>query len=416
MFRNILLTAWKVYTRRKLFTAINLACIVLTLVVLMVIAALLENAFRPQGVEGRSDRFLQVWMMQIQKADADWTEQGPLGYRTIERHLRTLRSATLVATVSNPETVSVYHAGGVHALALRRADAAYWRILQFTLLAGRLPGADDDAQGRSVMVLNRSSARRLFGDTPPAQVPGRRLSVGGQGFEIIGVVQDELHINAYADLWAPIASYPTSDYRHRVIGDFNALLLADSPAGLDAIRAEVREAAARVTYDDDRKGSITRFHADSKLDMFARVLGRNPAAADSGAGRLMAGIVVFMLVFMLLPALNLVNLSMGRILERRTEIGVRKAFGATGAQLVGQLVLENLLLCGVGGALGLLGAWAVLTGLEASGAIPYLRVHLDLAVFGWGLLITAVFGLVSGVVPAWRMSRMDPVFALKGAA
>ncbi|MER3408042.1 MAG: ABC transporter permease, partial [Nitrososphaera sp.] len=55
---------------------------------------------------------------------------------------------------------------------------------------------------------------------------------------------------------------------------------------------------------------------------------------------------------MLLPALNLVNLNMGRIMERRTEIGVRKAFGATSAQLVRQLIVENLLLCGIGGVLG----------------------------------------------------------------
>ena len=60
MLRNYLLTAYKVFMRRKLFTAINLACIVLTLVVLMVIAALLETAFFPSGVEGKSERFLQV--------------------------------------------------------------------------------------------------------------------------------------------------------------------------------------------------------------------------------------------------------------------------------------------------------------------------------------------------------------------
>jgi putative ABC transport system permease protein len=45
-----------------------------------------------------------------------------------------------------------------------------------------------------------------------------------------------------------------------------------------------------------------------------------------------------------------------------------------------------------------------------------LQIHLNLAVFGWGLLITVVFGVLSGVIPAWRMSRMDPVFALKGGA
>ena len=60
MLRNYLLTAWNVFMRRKLFSAINLVCIVLTLVVLMVITALLESAFYPTGVEGKSDRMLQV--------------------------------------------------------------------------------------------------------------------------------------------------------------------------------------------------------------------------------------------------------------------------------------------------------------------------------------------------------------------
>jgi putative ABC transport system permease protein len=95
---------------------------------------------------------------------------------------------------------------------------------------------------------------------------------------------------------------------------------------------------------------------------------------------------------------------------------VRKAFGATSAQLVAQLVLENVLLCLAGGALGLAAAAGVLWWLEGSGLIPYLHVDLNLAVFGYGLLLTLVFGLLSGVVPAWKMSRLAPVHALKGTA
>jgi putative ABC transport system permease protein len=127
-------------------------------------------------------------------------------------------------------------------------------------------------------------------------------------------------------------------------------------------------------------------------------------------------IVAGMLVFMLLPALNLVNLNMGRILERSSEIGVRKAFGATSRQLAGQLVVENILLCLAGGLLGLACAQLVLWWLEASQLIPYLEVHVNLKVFGAGMLIALVFGLLSGLIPAWKMSRLDPVHALKGAA
>jgi putative ABC transport system permease protein len=95
---------------------------------------------------------------------------------------------------------------------------------------------------------------------------------------------------------------------------------------------------------------------------------------------------------------------------------VRKAFGASSGKLVVQFVVENILLCLFGGMLGLLFAKGALLWLEGSGLIPYLKVDIKLAVFLLGLLITLVFGLLSGVIPAWKMSRLHPVQALKGAA
>ena len=193
-------------------------------------------------------------------------------------------------------------------------------------------------------------------------------------------------------------------------------MLAKNPADLPLIRQEVAAISATIEYDDPKKITSTRLWADSKMDLIARNTFGSNRSADSGAGGMVAAIVIGMLLFMLLPALNLVNLNMGRIMERRTEIGVRKAFGATSAQLVRQLIVENLLLCGIGGVLGLCGARLALWWLEGSGLIPYLAIDIDLAVFAWGLLLTFVFGLLSGAIPAWRMARLDPVHALKGAA
>ncbi len=91
MFRNYLLTAYKVFMRRKLFTAINLLCIVLTLVVLMVVTAMLENAFFPSGVEGKSNRFLQVAVLRMESPDGHRTSTSPIGYRIIDKYLRPLK-------------------------------------------------------------------------------------------------------------------------------------------------------------------------------------------------------------------------------------------------------------------------------------------------------------------------------------
>jgi putative ABC transport system permease protein len=212
-----------------------------------------------------------------------------------------------------------------------------------------------------------------------------------------------------------VTSQPSSDYKNAIFGPYMTMILAHKAADLPAIKQDILRIAKTVQYDDPTMFNVTRMWGDSKLELFARTLLGNENE-DGGAGRLLAIIVVLMLLFMALPALNLINLNVGRILERSSEIGVRKAFGATSRQLVAQLVLENVLLCLAGGAIGLAGAAGALWWLEGSGLIPYLKVHLNLAVFGYGLLITLVFGLLSGVVPAWKMSRLDPVHALKGNA
>jgi putative ABC transport system permease protein len=115
-----------------------------------------------------------------------------------------------------------------------------------------------------------------------------------------------------------------------------------------------------------------------------------------------------------LPALNLVNLNVSRALERASEIGVRRAFGASRRQLVGQFVLENVVLTTIGGLLALVATEAALRALTASALVPYAEFHVNLRVFGRALGFAILFGVLSGAWPAWRLSRLHPVDALRG--
>jgi putative ABC transport system permease protein len=412
MFKNYLLTAYKVFMRRKLFTAINLACIVLTLVVLLVITALLEHAFFPAGVEGKSPRFLQAIQIKVTDDKGHMSRTSPLGYKVIDKYLRPMKSVQTVAATTMPSSVGVYQDGGVVQLDLRRADAEYWDIMDFKVLAGRVPSREDVDKVRFVATINESTANKLF---PGVSALGQKMNISGQQFEVIGVVEDVFHLNALSDIWVPVTTFPSSEYRDKMFGEFAVLLMGKSAADLPAIRKEVAQVAKTLQFEDPNFKLHANLWADSKLEVMARSLLNRGDTEDSGAGILLSIIGGLMLLFMLLPALNLVNLNTGRILERSSEIGVRKAFGATSAQLVWQLVLENVLLCLIGGAIGLLCAQGALWWLESLALLPYLKVSLNLAVFAYGLLITLVFGLLSGIIPAWKMSRLDPVNALKGA-
>ena len=120
------------------------------------------------------------------------------------------------------------------------------------------------------------------------------------------------------------------------------------------------------------------------------------------------------LLFVLLPTVNLVNINVSRIMERASEIGIRKSFGASSRTLVIQFIVENVILTLAGGLIGLLLSEVALAAVTRSGLVAYAELGVNWRVFSYGLLLAVVFGIISGVYPAWRMSRLHPVDALQG--
>ena len=134
---------------------------------------------------------------------------------------------------------------------------------------------------------------------------------------------------------------------------------------------------------------------------------------DSGVSKLYIILGILLLIFMLLPTLNLVNINISRIMERFSEIGVRKAFGASSMTLVGQFIIENIILTVLGGIVSIILAFFILQLVNGSGFLPDTVLHMNFTVLLYSLLASLVFGFLSGVYPAWRMSRMSVVMALK---
>jgi len=93
---------------------------------------------------------------------------------------------------------------------------------------------------------------------------------------------------------------------------------------------------------------------------------------------------------------------------------VRKAFGASSRTLVHQFVIENVLLTLIGGALALALSGAFIFWFNRSGLIPHADLAINWTVVAMAVVLSLIFGLMSGVAPAWRMSRLPVVEALKG--
>jgi putative ABC transport system permease protein len=199
------------------------------------------------------------------------------------------------------------------------------------------------------------------------------------------------------------------------MGSFYGLILARDRADIPAIKAEfqalLREAERHLP--DPKTYKTLTSGADTLFEGMVRMFG--PGDTDERRPETVKAVLfLLMLLFMLLPTLNLVNINLSRILDRASEIGVRKAFGASSRTLVGQFVVENLVLTLLGAVAGLLLAIPVLAALNASGFLAYARLGLNFRVFLYGLAMAVFFGVFSGVYPAWRMSKLHPVQALRG--
>jgi putative ABC transport system permease protein len=298
---------------------------------------------------------------------------------------------------------------------MKRTDGVFWEILDFRFLEGHPYTERDVRDGRMVAVINESTRRRFFGSATAA---GRTLEADGQRFTVVGVVPDVpiLRVVPFADIWVPYTTEKSDAYRAELVGNYIGILLLQDPARLAVTRDEFWS-RLRTVKPTDRLFQSVEATPETLFDTLGRMFVGGGSGTGTGYGaRLVMVLTVAAALFMLLPAVNLMNLNTSRIMERASEIGVRKAFGASSRTLVGQFIIENVVLTLVGAAIGfVLAAW-LLNAINASGIIQYAALRLNYRIFAWGVALAVVFGLLSGVYPAWRMSRLHPVQALKGAS
>jgi putative ABC transport system permease protein len=405
--------ALKVLARRKFFTFVSLFGISFTLVVLTFAAALLDSVFAPMAPESRQDRTLVALRAVMYGKNGMMSSE--VGYRLLDQNARGLPGAERLSICSSQGTVYSYLNGSRVSSSLKRTDGEFWQIFDFHFLEGAPYTASDVDASRFVAVINESTRRRFFGDQAAL---GKTLEADGQRFQVIGVVADvpQTRFVPFADIWVPLTTAKSDGYRSELMGGFFGVVLARDRESLPQIRQEFEARLARVALPDRAFNTLVA-PLESRFDAVARFTPLADRRDPSPQGwKIVALLTTVTLVFMLLPAMNLINLNVSRILERASEIGVRKAFGAPTLGLVGQFVLENVVLTVLGGLLGLVIAAVVLHSFNQSGMIPYASLQVNLRVFLVGLGLAVLFGLLSGAYPAWRMARLRPVEALKGVS
>lgn len=408
MLKNYLKLSLKILGRRKFFTFVSLFGIGFTLLVLTLTAAMLDHIFSSYPPETRGDRTLVVDNVRMQGKDSMST--GPGGYALYDRYMRGISGVERLSILSQPETVISYWKGARLKSWIKRADADFFRILDFEFIEGGPFGEADVSEARFVAVINQTTRAKFFGG---AAAVGQTLEADGQTFQVVGVVPDVpiFRLIATGDIYVPVTTAKTDDYKTRLRGGFFALFLLKDKREVESVQQEFKARLAKVELSPQ----FDRIYAvpETFFASFARLFIGDFEAGDPG-GRLLAMLLTAAALFMILPAVNLVNLNVSRALERASEIGVRRAFGASARDLLLQFLFENVVISVVGGGLALASAALVLALLNQSDLIPYAHFSLNWRIAAWGFAFALSFGVISGVWPAWRLSRLSPIQALAG--
>jgi putative ABC transport system permease protein len=409
MLKNYIKIAFKVFRRRKFFTFISLFAIILTLVVLMVATAVLDFAFAPMPPEVKQERTLIIGHARM--SGPQEVQSGNPGFKLLDTYMRTLPGIERSSIMSEQRIVSSYKDGYDLKPYLKRTDGEFWKILEFTFVEGGPYTPDDEKNANFVAVINQATKKKLFGEGPAL---GKFVEADRQRFRVVGVVAN-VPIDRripFSDIWVPLSTTPDPEYKQQLLFDCVGLILAYDASDFTRIKDEFTSRMKTVALPSSLYEKIES-EPGTEFDMAAREMFANTGGHEGAM--LTVALFLAAFLFMLLPTVNLVNINISRIIERASEIGVRKSFGASSGALVGQFLVENILLTFIGGVIGFILSILILMMLSDSGLFQYSEFHLNIRLFLYALACILCFGVVSGVYPAWKMARMHPVDALKGA-
>ena len=412
MLKNYIKIAWKVLLRRKFFTFISLFGISFTLMILMVATAMIDHVTGSATPETRMNRMLFVNFIQMINTKSVGMMKTLPSYYYINHYIKSMKTPEKVAISSMTKGVNSYINNKRLSLDLKYTDANFWEILEFKFLAGKPFNQQDLQQANHVAVISAHTRDLYFGTA--ADAVGKTIIVDGERYRVAGVVENVpfTRLNSYSNVWVPLSLANINKGDTGLGGEYMSIILAKSAADIPKIKAEYQSVVKKVKIPDPNNWDKFYSFADSVLEVLTRqILGD---VNDSGLAKLYTMLLLITFLFMLMPTINLVNLNVSRIMERSSEIGVRKAFGASSRTLIGQFLIENIFLTLLGGVLGLILSEIVLQLISNSGILPYAQLNLNWRVFGIGIGLSLVFGLLSGVYPAFKMSKLQAVEALKG--
>jgi len=277
------------------------------------------------------------------------------------------------------------------------------------IASGQFISERNVASRDSVVVLGSDTAEDLFGDEDPV---GQKIKINEKRFTVIGVLAPKggamLGFSLDELVVVPITTYQTRLFTQRTPSGEDAVqsigVLVSGPEVMDDVKADIKTTLRqRHRIDEDEKDDFSIVSMEQMIGIFSDI----------------TGVVSIFLAFiasigLLVASIGIMNIMLVSVTERTREIGIRKAVGAKRRDILVQFLLEAATLSLVGGAAGIALGWTIASAISVIARLAGFPIQATLSPLHviTAVTVSVIIGLVSGIYPALRAARLNPIDAL----
>ena len=283
------------------------------------------------------------------------------------------------ATASSSEKVIYGDKSTNPEISILGINEHYLDVNALNIKAGRPFSSTEYQHGVNVCIIGNDIVKRLFSNRPQSAID-RDISIGGKKFRIVGVMEEQ-------------GSSMTSNLDKQI----------EIPLLTQKKLYGFQDQSYSIGISTPVKMNVDNDFEVQQADAIMKILEDNSSTlriATIGIG----------LITLLGAAIGLMNIMLVSVTERTREIGIRKALGATRNNILVQFLVEAIVICQIGGLLG------IFFGILAGNSIALILKGGFIIPWGWiilGIVTCVIVGLISGIYPAIKASRLDPVESLR---
>jgi putative ABC transport system permease protein len=406
MFKNYLKIAFRNLLRNKGFSIINISGLVIGMASAILILLWVQNEVSYDRFHEKNNRLYEVWENNISDgALQSGTPTPQLMGPALKSDYPEIESATRVSW--NMSILFGY--GDKH---LKGSgiwvDPSFLTMFSFPLLRGNANTALNDPHS---LVITEKMSKKLFGDEDPV---GKFVKFdNSENFMITGLLKD-LPNNTDFDFeflqsakFLESKGYLDADWTDVSIRTF--VLLKQNTKMAD-VNSKIKNIV--VKYSGGRSKNESFLYPVSQLRLYSKFVDGKPAGGRIETVRLFTIIGIFILF---IACINFMNLSTARSEKRAKEVGIRKVAGALKKSLIGQFLIESIIISAIAGILALI---VVQLSLPAFNQLTQKQLFIDYTnPYFWmaGIGFVLITGMMAGSYPAFFLSSFKPVVVLKGS-